>query len=123
MSRWTPVRSGHIYCSMNACGRGCTWAEHQSAQRKGRALVKKLGRGWKVRVWENLGWHHSAVAIGVNATVYEDGKRRFWADTHFGDRQFHAYGTSPKAAVKNAVAQAKSVARDLTAALKEWEKR
>lgn len=57
---WTPKRRGKIYCSP-ACGLGCTHAEFMTATRKAKALVKRLGAGWKPRVWENLGWHYEAV--------------------------------------------------------------
>jgi hypothetical protein len=30
----------------------------QEARREGRKLLKRMkGKGWKLRVWENLGWH------------------------------------------------------------------
>lgn len=32
-------------------------ATEESCTRKAAALCKKLGKGWKPRVWENLGWH------------------------------------------------------------------
>jgi hypothetical protein len=55
------VRRGHLYCAA-FCGRGCTWAEHQDAQKKGKALAKRLGKGWTVRLWENLGWHYEVIS-------------------------------------------------------------
>lgn len=31
------------------------------AHKRGAALLKKLkGKGWRVRVWENIGWHYAA---------------------------------------------------------------
>lgn len=44
------------------CGRGCTQAEYEAARDAGRALAKSMGRGWRVRVWESLGWHYSVVS-------------------------------------------------------------
>lgn len=32
------------------------------ATKLGRDLVKRLGPDWKLNVWENLGWHFSAVS-------------------------------------------------------------
>ena len=49
-------RRGDIYCAP-WCGGGCTWAEHEAARERAEALAKRLGPGWKTRVWENLGWH------------------------------------------------------------------
>lgn len=36
------------------------------ATRLGKALVKRLGPGWTLRVWENLGWHYSATCAGMS---------------------------------------------------------
>lgn len=62
---WTPRRKGDIYCSP-ACGGetkwGCTWAEYQAAKRAAKALCDRIGKGWRPRVWENLGWHYSAIS-------------------------------------------------------------
>lgn len=57
---WEPVRNGVLYCAP-ACGRGCTWREHQRAHRLAWTLAKRLGRGWRGEVWEQLGWHYRAV--------------------------------------------------------------
>lgn len=58
---WKPKASGKVYCAP-ACGRGCTRAEYNAATRRVHALCKRLGRGWKPHVWENLGWHYSAIS-------------------------------------------------------------
>lgn len=54
-------RLGKLYCG-SGCGRGCTWAECQKAIVQANRLLKRLGKGWKPRVWENLGWHYEAVS-------------------------------------------------------------
>lgn len=56
---WTPVRKGDIYCSP-ACGAGCKFSDFKKATADAKALCKKLGPGWKPRVWENLMWHFEA---------------------------------------------------------------
>lgn len=59
--RWTPVaQPGGIYCSPR-CGGGCTREAFDAAAAAAEALAKRLGRGWKPHVWENLGWHYEAV--------------------------------------------------------------
>lgn len=43
--------------------------------RKGRVLLKLMrGKGWKLRVWENMGWHYSVVSgpISVHPTLWSD---------------------------------------------------
>lgn len=38
-----------------------SWTTKAAAKKAGEALRKKLkGKGWKIRVWENIGWHLSA---------------------------------------------------------------
>lgn len=65
MRDWTPVKSGEIYCSP-ACGGKCTKGEFDKAHRAAKALCKKMDtKGWKPRVWENLGWHWSIVKGGL----------------------------------------------------------
>lgn len=56
---WRPRRRGDTYCAP-ACGHGCKRAAFEAAERKAKRLAAKLGKGWRPRVWENLGWHYSA---------------------------------------------------------------
>jgi hypothetical protein len=58
---WEPVETGHIYCAP-ACGGGCTMAAFKRATTGADALAKHIGPGWTPRVWENLGWHYSAIS-------------------------------------------------------------
>lgn len=46
-----------LHCDMQKCGAGCTEAEYQAACSESKATADKMGRGWRPRVWENLGWH------------------------------------------------------------------
>lgn len=68
---WTPVRRGKVYCS-SACGHGCLYADYLKAQHAAKALAKRMGDGWKPKIWENLGWHYSAVhrASGISINEY-----------------------------------------------------
>lgn len=59
-TNWTPVANGDIYCSTR-CGYNCTKAQFDAAVQDADNLVARLGSGWKPRIWENLGWHYSAV--------------------------------------------------------------
>ena len=66
---WTPIRRGPYYCSPSCCGltspHRCTWAAYVEAKRASQAACAWLGNGWTPRVYENLGWHWSAVAPGI----------------------------------------------------------
>lgn len=61
---WTPIRTGKTYCAP-ACGGRCTHAAYVQTKRRAAVLCKKLGRGWKPEVWENLGWHFAATKGGL----------------------------------------------------------
>ena len=58
---WKAVRRGDIYCAP-ACGANCTWAAYQKALERGRLCADELGKGWTVRVYENMGWHTAVVS-------------------------------------------------------------
>lgn len=65
---WTPRRRGKIYCAP-ACGRGCTRAMYDRAHREATKIAKALGPGWKIRVWENLGWYGRAVCGDIEVGI------------------------------------------------------
>lgn len=56
-NRREPVLRGGIYCSP-ACGCRCTYAAWRLATENGNDLVKRMGSGWELKVWENMGWHY-----------------------------------------------------------------
>lgn len=101
------------------CGRGCTRAEHDRAKRRGKALAKSLGRGWTVRVWENLGWHYAAHSPCGRIKVHESriktsGRQMTEPFTAFlgeattvGGR-WAAHGRTPQEAVAAVIAQARA---------------
>lgn len=62
---WKAVQSGKTRCSP-ACGYGCTQAAYEKAHRDAKVLLARLrGRGWKIRVWENAGWHYCVHGNGL----------------------------------------------------------
>lgn len=71
---WKARRSGDLYCAP-ACGGRCTWAAYQKAKKDAAAFVKRLGTGWKARVWENLGWHYEAATTDGTMKVHENRSR------------------------------------------------
>lgn len=58
---WKAVRRGDIYCAP-ACGSNCTFAAYEKALEHGRLCAEELGKGWTVRVYENMGWHTSVLS-------------------------------------------------------------
>lgn len=107
------MRRGRVYCS-TACGKGCTFAEYQRAKQHGRALAKRLGKGWKPRIWENLGWHYTAKRGPIE--VYPRIKS-YWANLILVGKQFTGEAREPELAVIRAIDKAKEVVAALTNAL------
>jgi len=103
---WKPRVRGDVYCSP-ACGRGCTRAEYQHADKMADKLVIQLGVGWRARVWENLGWHYEAKA--GEWSVYPSGDRMFLAS----NGQFGAAADTPAEAVAAARAAVIEAAKKL----------
>ena len=101
---WKPIRCGVIYCS-SECGANCTFADYQSAHRNARKLCKKLGKGWKPVVHENLGWHYRAMRGSV--AVYSSYLGGYSAC--IGDNWW-ARGDTPREAVARSVAEARAEA-------------
>jgi|GEM_PF-852899 len=103
-SRWTPRRRRangvDLYCSPR-CGGGCTWADYRLAHKDGAGLARRLGAGWTVEVWENLGWHYQAVSPCGRFKVSCDpgnGYRGSTFTAFLGDTGGHCGGTWAKTA-------------------------
>ena len=58
---WKAVRNGDIYCAP-ACGYNCTYKMYLEAIERGNRCARELGKGWTVKVSENLGWHTTVLS-------------------------------------------------------------
>jgi len=99
---WKPVLRGAKYCS-RACGNGCTKAEYVAAVKKGEALAKAVGNGFKPRVWENMGWYYSAVKGVAAIHPYHDGTYTCYFNS---TPQFVTTSVDPQVALYSAQAHA-----------------
>lgn len=106
------VRRGDIYCAP-FCGRGCTHKQYLAAKGGAEKLVAQLGKGWKPRVWENMGWHYSAVSkdgrIKVHTHKYKGSPRDYTAFLGSADSpggRWAEHGKTPKAALQAVLALA-----------------
>lgn len=71
--RWTPIRKGKLLCSP-ACGGQCTYAAYVRAHKEAAACLRALGgSGWRIRVWENLGWHWQVNRGAMQVRGYGEG--------------------------------------------------
>lgn len=105
------------------CGRGCTHAEYEAARAGATALAKRLGPGWKANVWENLGWHYSAVSRRGFVKVHPNIQRgriasytAFIGEKNFPGGRFAEHGSTPE----KAIAASRKVAEAEYAALGAW---
>jgi hypothetical protein len=93
---WKPIRRGLIYCS-SACGHDCTKAEYDKAFSEARTTLAKMKtRGWKIRVWENMGWHWSLTnaLCGMSLhTTHDVRGLTFWGMMADGDCKNAQHGS------------------------------
>jgi len=105
---WEPIHRGNVYCAQ-ACGHGCTYTEYLRAHAGAADLVSTLGAadGWKVRVWENMGWYYCVVDASGTLKVYPPlfGAKysAFLGSGDVGGR-WSADGKTPALAVKRVLA-------------------
>ena len=126
---WKAKRVGNKYCAP-ACGRGCTYAEYKKAVKESERLANRLGKGWKPRVWENLGWHYSAVSKSRHLKVYPGMHKGYVVDyTAFFSTESSSVGgrwcvsgKTPKSAVKNVIDEAQREANTVTKAIEKATK-
>lgn len=108
---WKPVAKGKTFCSPG-CGHGCTKHEHRHVTREANQLARMMGPGWKPRVHENMGWHFyvESPCKRMQLSVKDYSRSRHYTvylnPPVIGHGNFVGQGTSPKAAIKNAVNQA-----------------
>jgi len=121
---WKARRFAHFYCAP-ACGFGCTMAMHEAAKRDGKALARSLGPTWKVRVWENMGWHYCAVSADgiwkVHANSFQNKIRSYTAFVgvmEVGGRWAES-GKTPRAAIRAALKRAQDELEEITLLAKD----
>ena len=111
---WKPKRRGLVYCAP-ACGGQCTRAAYDNAHTQAKELATRLGKGWKVRVWENLGWHWEVFKGELTCTDVRRPPSRVARSYVFlnptlsvgGMQNFHAFGPTPRKAILEALNQAR----------------
>jgi hypothetical protein len=83
----------------------------REAQNHGDALARELGEGWTPRVWENLGWHYSAMSSSDTISVHQTySNNRYLALAHTsggsgGQPGLTGQGDTPRKAVEDTIAR------------------
>jgi hypothetical protein len=118
---------GGVYCS-RACGCGCTRASYDRAKERAALLAtvaNRIWKGWRPRVWENGGWHHSVQRVVRGRVVAEVHERkeyavgravetmRFWCDIQIAGQQYVGEGKTVADAYRDARAKARTHAENL----------
>jgi len=111
-----------------------SYATKAEAYNTGRAVIRKLnGKGWRLQVFENAGWHFTILngALSLHLSEYPDGKK-YWcmmADTPeaggCGAMMFHHNYSSkdPNDAVRHQLRLARKVVEGINTTLENVEKR
>lgn len=108
--RWKPRRkAGGVYCSP-ACGSNCRRVDYTAAVRDSGGLAKRMGAGWEMRVWENMGWHWE-IQKGV-AHIRQHG-RIYRVEIHTVVQVF-ANAETPEDALGRALRDARDLERRIT---------
>lgn len=80
----------------------------REAQLRAKALRDGLGKGWKSRVWENLGWH-CAVENGVlKVHPSSSGYTVLIGEEGSGGGRWVGHGRTVRGAVRKAIAAART---------------
>lgn len=103
---WKPIRRGEIYCSPG-CGGNCRLEAHTLAIRNSKSLARKMGAGWKPRVWENLGWHHCVISPCRRIKIHP-GFTAFLGEPDSGGGRWAERGKTAKKALRNVIKTAKA---------------
>jgi hypothetical protein len=118
---WKAKRHGAIYCAP-ACGGGCTWKAYQAAVSNARVLARRMGKGWKTRVHENLGWHYNVISPCGRIKI--SGKEFGTYTAFLGDKKdtvcigsWAEHGNTPEQAMARVIKTAKAQLAKINAAI------
>lgn len=116
---WTPVRSTvggkDFFCSPR-CGCGCTMADYNKAVSTSSKAARKMGRGWKPEVWENMGWHWCIVKGVAKIHPGATGMKRGGYTAYINSaHQTLGRGSTPAKALAAGIAEASQRARKVLA--------
>ncbi len=107
---WKPRCRGDIYCAP-ACGGGCKRCDYELAVSQSRMLAACMGKGYKARVWENLGWWYSVKSACEKLEIHseKDGKyfTAYLNTTPNNGGRWVCSAKTPQLAVKKVLAAAR----------------
>lgn len=96
---WKPVLRGEIYCSP-ACGSDCTRLAFDKANAEAMAVSARLKtHGWRIRVWENMGWHWCltntlcGLSLHTSGPYYAKGTRKYFCMIATGSERNVSHGS------------------------------
>lgn len=104
------------------CGRGCTRKEYETAERNALELTRRLGKGWKPDVWENLGWHYATRRAGVRVIPHYGAFTAYLNYKKSPGGRWVATASTPDGAIAKALALARKERDDIAKAVRKVEK-
>ena len=107
--------------------------KESEAERLGKKLLKKLGIGWELNVWENLGWHYATTNGPLNVFSDYYGKRKSFSCLMSDTPKFSGGGANiwhlngnwsedPWVCIQRQVKEARKVVNELSKAVEAAEK-
>lgn len=114
---WVAIHSGadgEVYCAP-ACGARCKTTDFIAAHQRAGFAIHALGRDWKPRIWENMGWHSAVISpcgrIKLHINVYRgkiSGYTAFLGDPDSPGGNYAEHGATPRTAVRAVIAAAQA---------------
>jgi hypothetical protein len=113
--QWIPRKGPNgVFCSPS-CGFGCKQVAYDRVVREGKNLAEHMGPGWKMKVWDNLGWHYKVRNGVVDLHPKRQGDCREGTYSIYGyqvffnsDKQFIGDGDTPELALADALKKVKN---------------
>lgn len=95
---------------------------YNEAAEKAEALSELMGYKWMPYVWNNLGWHYSAVSKDNALRVMPKAYPGFGYVAHLGrNDEWTGEGETPREAVSNALNAARAELKALKKLLSNWK--
>jgi hypothetical protein len=125
MLSWKAELKGPIFCAP-ACGNNCTLAAYKKAKSDAKKCLRQLKyKGFKINVWENVGWHWELYKGGLH--LYNSGDNFFTLLSECGKSGGHGFWNTsfrhkdPNKVITDQLKAAKSFIKKCSDAVKEVE--
>lgn len=113
---WIPVLSkcGKYYCSP-ACAscKNCLKSEYDIAVAKAEYLQNIMGDGWKIIIWENLGWYSKVKKGKFTVTCPRKDEKKYSITFDTSGKYFSMYNEDPIIGLRDVITLAEESIREI----------